>query len=177
MERICPRHIVVLPQGLLRGEVRLLARSQPRLAAVPRNSPRPAEGGESPDVGYPGEEGGAAQGRTETEYGLNALVRWVAPGSAHPPLFQIPGPRPARRGRQDGSCSFLLRSAPRQHLRPAARTHPEPPASGERPQKRIPPQECGSASREERLIKRPSRSPSWLLPPFVAFLMPAQSRR
>ncbi|KAJ1179475.1 hypothetical protein NDU88_004709 [Pleurodeles waltl] len=140
MERICPWPIVVLPQGLLRGEVRLLARSQPRLAAVPRNSPRPAEGGgESPDVRYPGEEGGgAAQGGTETEYGLNALARLVAPCSSPPTLFQIPG--------QDGGCSFLLRSTPRQHLRPAARTHLEPPASGERLQKRIPPQGCGSGA-------------------------------
>ncbi|KAJ1104303.1 hypothetical protein NDU88_001715 [Pleurodeles waltl] len=103
-------------------------------------------GGESPDVRYPGEEGGAAQGGTETEYGLNALARWVAPGSAHPPLFQIPGPRPARRGRQDGGRSFLLRSALRQHLRPAAQTHLEPPASGERLQKQIPPQGCGSGT-------------------------------
>ncbi|KAJ1207448.1 hypothetical protein NDU88_002839 [Pleurodeles waltl] len=127
--------------------MRLLACSQPRLTVVPRNSPRPAEGGwESPYVRYPGEEGGAAQGGTETEYGLNALARWVAPGSAHPPLFLIPGPRPARRGRQDGGSSSLLRSAPRQHLRPAARTHLEPPASGERPQKRIPPQGCGSGA-------------------------------
>ncbi|KAJ1152259.1 hypothetical protein NDU88_005035 [Pleurodeles waltl] len=90
--------------------------------------------------------GGAAQGGTETKYGLNALARWVAPGSAHPPLFQIPGPRPARRGRQDGGRSFLLRSAPQQHLRPAARAHLEPSASGERPQKRIPPQGCGSGA-------------------------------
>ncbi|KAJ1114404.1 hypothetical protein NDU88_002642 [Pleurodeles waltl] len=103
-------------------------------------------GGESPDVRCPGEEGGAAQGGAETEYGLNALARWVAPGSAHPPLFQIPGPRPARRGRQDGGRSSLPRSALRQHLRPAARTHLEPPTSGERPQKRIPPQGCGSGA-------------------------------
>ncbi|KAJ1082844.1 hypothetical protein NDU88_003009 [Pleurodeles waltl] len=89
---------------------------------------------------------GGAQGGTETKYGLNALARWVAPGSAHPPLFQILGPRPARSGRQDGGRSSLLLSAPQQHLRPAARAHLEPSASGERPQKQIPPQGCGSGA-------------------------------
>ncbi|KAJ1191574.1 hypothetical protein NDU88_000890 [Pleurodeles waltl] len=179
----CPSPVVILPQDLPRGEeAPFITHPQPRHATVPRSSPRLVEGGGEPLCPISWRGGGGRQGRSREEYGLNALARWVAPGSAHPPLLQNPEPRPARRGRQDGGRSFQLRSAPQQHLSPAARSHLESSVGGERPQKQIPPQGYGSGApgaprnyfswraREERLIKRPSRPPSWLLPS-MDFLM------
>ncbi|KAJ1180197.1 hypothetical protein NDU88_005419 [Pleurodeles waltl] len=53
------------------------------------------------------------------------------PGAADKMAAAAPCPGPLR-----GSTS----------ARPAAQTHLEPPTSGERPQKRIPPQGCGSGA-------------------------------
>ncbi|KAJ1194358.1 hypothetical protein NDU88_003647 [Pleurodeles waltl] len=67
----CPSPVVILPQDLPRGEAPLITRPQPRHATVPRSSPRLVEGGESPYVRYPGEEGGGgARGGAEKNMGL-----------------------------------------------------------------------------------------------------------
>ncbi|KAJ1189951.1 hypothetical protein NDU88_006692 [Pleurodeles waltl] len=53
------------------GEVRLLARSQPRLAAVPRNSPRPAEGvGRAPMSNILAKSGGPPRAGPRQNMGL-----------------------------------------------------------------------------------------------------------
>ncbi|KAJ1092489.1 hypothetical protein NDU88_005599 [Pleurodeles waltl] len=159
MEQIHPWPVVVVPQGLSRRGRRVSPLVSNRGGGTPLGPllapplirhcslelPAPGGGGKL-RLPMGGRGGGGTQGRTEAKYGLNALARWAALASAHPPLFQSSGRRPARHGRQNGSRSSPFRSAPRQLLRPAARTRPEPSARGERSQQRIPPQGCGSGA-------------------------------